>query len=144
MPADTYSSLTSNTVLSYKRTHKLGRFDPSAPFQLEAQAALTDREIADRNIAVGARCRMLTSDGTPEDERRGEVAFVGEVAELPGVGKWVGVRLDEPTGKNEGGVKGTVYFDAEGRNRGVFVRPERVEVGDFPIVDEFAEDMEEI
>jgi len=69
---------------------------------------------------------------------------VGLVEGLPGVGAWVGVRLDEPTGKNEGEVGGKRYFDAEGRNRGVFVRPERVEVGAFEVVDEFAEEMEEI
>lgn len=141
--------MTSNTVLSYKRANKIGRFDPNAPSQLEAQAAVMDREISERSIAVGARCRLVSADGQPEDDRRGEVAFVGEIEELPGVGKWVGVRLDEPTGKNDGSVKtkdGTErrLFDAGCRNRGVFVRPDRVEVGDFDVVDEFAEEMEEI
>jgi len=151
MPADVYSSLQSNTVLSYKRTHHLGRFDPSAPSTLAATAALYDREIEERNIRLGARCRLLPAHaqfggGSSEDgpDRRGEVAFVGLVEGLPGVGAWVGVRLDEPTGKNEGEVGGKRYFDAEGRNRGVFVRPERVEVGAFEVVDEFAEEMEEI
>jgi len=98
---------------------------------------------------VGARCRLLPAHGggSGDDsgsDRRGEVAFVGNVEGLPGVGPWVGVRLDEPTGKNEGEVGGKRYFEAEGRNRGVFVRPERVEVGQFEVVDEFAEEMEEI
>jgi len=147
MPTDTYESMTSNTVLAYKRAHKLGRFDPTAPSQLEAQAALIDREIDERDIVVGARCRLVKAEtGQPEEvERRGEVAYVGEVEELPGVGRWVGVRLDEPTGKNDGSVKGKKYFDAQGNNRGVIVRPERVEVGNFEVVDEFGdEDMEEI
>jgi len=146
MPSDTYESMTSNTVLAYKRAHKLGRFDPSAPTQLEAQAALINREIDERDIVLGARCRLVKAEtGQPEEvERRGEVAYVGEIEELPGIGRWVGVRLDEPTGKNDGSVKGRQYFDAQGNNKGVIVRPDRVEVGSFAVVDEFAEDMEEI
>lgn len=149
MPVSTYESMTSNTVLSYKRANKLGRFDPNAPSQLEAQAAAIDQEISERRIVMGARCRLVSADGQPEDDRRGEIAFVGEIEDLPGIGKWVGVRLDEPTGKNDGSVKtkdGSEkrMFDAGGRNRGVFVRPDRVEVGDYDVVDEFAEEMEEI
>ena len=84
------------------------------------------------------------TQGEDDEERRGEVAFVGDVVELPGVGKWVGVRLDEPTGKNDGSIKGRRLFDCGGVKRGVLVRPERVEVGDFAVVDAFAEEMEEI
>lgn len=94
-------------------------------------------------IAVGARCQLLPSS----DGRRGKVAFVGPVKEIPGVAgvPWVGVQLDEPTGKNDGSVEGTKYFDAGAKKRGVFVRAERIEVGHFPPlgIDE-GEDMEEI
>ena len=65
--------------------------------------------------------------------RRGEVAFVGEVEELPGKGPWVGVRLDEPIGKNDGSLNGKRYFDA-GPRRGAFVRPERVEIGEWGVL----------
>lgn len=115
-------------MLSYKRAHKLGRFDPSAPSVQSQQIEQSYREVSERHIAVGARCRLLPEDS---DGRRGEVAFVGDVEEIPGVGAWVGVRLDEPTGKNDGCVGGKKYFEASGAKRGVFVRAERVEVGDF-------------
>lgn len=140
MPTSTYESLTSNTVLAYKRTHHLGRFDPNAP-SIEAQkAAAYDVEIAERGIVVGKRCQLLPAE---TDARRGKVAFVGEVGEIPGVGKWVGVVLDEPTGKNDGSVGGKRYFEC-GAGCGVFVRPERVEIGEqFGVVDEFAEDSDE-
>ena len=39
--------------------------------------------------------------------------------------------LDEPTGKNDGSVNGTKYFSCAPKS-GVFLRAERVEIGDFP------------
>ena len=46
---------------------------------------------------------------------------------------WIGITLDEPVGKNDGSVAATgerLFFC--GKNRGVFVRAERVEVGEWP------------
>lgn len=93
-------------------------------------------------IAPGKRCQLLPAS---TDGRRGTVRFVGAIPSLPApLGPWVGIELDEPTGRNDGSVKdGTRYFECK-PNCGVFVRPERVEVGDFEVVDEFAEEMEEI
>ena len=92
-------------------------------------------------MVVDARCRVGGSD-----MRRGRVAFVGDVAEIPGVGPWIGVILDDPVGKNDGSVAGTRYFECS-QSCGVFVRAEKVEVGDFvPLkIDEGLDsDMEEI
>lgn len=88
-------------------------------------------------IHLNARCRLQPDT----DARRGTVAYIGDVPEIPGLGAWVGVTLDEPTGRNDGTVKGTRYFTCTS-NHGVFVRPERVEVGDFEPLDEFGEDEE--
>lgn len=70
---------------------------------------------------------------------------MGEVKEIPGsIGSWIGIELDEPVGKNDGSLGGTRYWgEPSGVKRGVFVRPERVEVGDYPPLDDL-EDMEEI
>ena len=40
-------------------------------------------------------------------------------------GKWIGVILDEPKGKNNGTVQGKTYFTCED-NHGIFVRQSQV------------------
>lgn len=54
---------------------------------------------------------------------RGTVAYIG--ATLFATGKWVGVILDEPKGKNDGTVQGKRYFTSE-ENHGIFVRQSQV------------------
>ncbi|KAK3315306.1 CAP Gly-rich domain-containing protein [Apodospora peruviana] len=139
MPEEEYEKK-SDSVLAWKKTQKLGRFDPNAPSHEQTRIMATAQEIESRGIAVGKRCRV-----GQDDTRRGEIKYVGPVKEIPGgIGDWVGVQLDEPVGKNDGSIAGTRYWGEESElKRGVFVRPERVEVGDFPVVDDL-EDMEEI
>lgn len=55
--------------------------------------------------------------------QRGTVAYVG--ATLFASGKWVGVILDEPKGKNDGTVQGKSYFTCK-ENHGIFVRQSQV------------------
>jgi tubulin-folding cofactor B len=157
MPSEEYEAR-KDSVLAWKKAQKLGRFDPNAPTIEQQKIQAIEREIEERGlsrshlraskpspnrvvkgIAVSLRARLL-----PEtDARRGTVAFVGPVPPIPGLGSWVGIALDEPTGKNDGSVAGHRYFQA-GNNHGVFVRPDRVEVGDFPALDDLGDDMEEI
>lgn len=108
-------------------------------------------------IATSRRAIILPS--YPPHLRRGTVQYIGPVPEIAfkplgnkqpdenytgPVPLWVGIQLDEPTGKNDGSVNGKRYFDCP-PNYGVFVKPERVEVGDFPPLDDLNdEDMEEI
>ena len=82
----------------------------------------------------------------PGSSRRGIIAYVGPIASLPGPqgSPWIGVTLDEPQGKNDGSVNDERYFQCP-PNRGVFVRPDRCEPGDWGVLmDEDDEDLEEI
>ncbi|KAK3397231.1 CAP Gly-rich domain-containing protein [Sordaria brevicollis] len=139
MPEEEYEKKT-DSVLAWKKAQKLGRFDPNAPSHEQAKIAAFAREVEERGIEVGKRCRV-----GQDDTRRGVIRYVGEVKEIPGsIGAWVGVHLDEPVGKNDGSIGGTRFWGEESQlKHGVFVRPDRVEVGDFPVVDDL-EDMEEI
>ncbi len=51
-----------------------------------------------------------------------------------GQGYFVGVKLDEPMGNSNGSVKGVKYFQVADKYA-IFVRPNALEVGDFPQLD---------
>ncbi|KAB8235503.1 putative dynactin [Aspergillus alliaceus] len=57
---------------------------------------------------------------TLTDGRQATVRFAG--ATHFAAGEWIGIELDEPTGKNDGAVQGERYFDCE-FGFGMFVRP---------------------
>lgn len=95
---------------------------------------VTDNEYMEEvasSIPVGARCCV------DPGERRGVVRFVGRVEGLA-AGYWVGVQYDEPLGKNDGRIQGRRYFECA-QNYGAFVRPDKVQVGDFPPVDDLSD-----
>ncbi|KAB8228705.1 hypothetical protein ETB97_010577 [Aspergillus alliaceus] len=143
LPTSTYESLP-NSVLAWKKHQKLGRFDPNAlgPDEMLRKQAKKDAEDVEiRGIAVSKRAIILPS--SPPHVRRGIVRFVGPVPSIPYPGVenqsanssvmpiWVGIELDEPTGKNDGSVGGKRYFTCPNK-AGIFVKPEKVEIGDFP------------
>ncbi|EPS45206.1 hypothetical protein H072_811 [Dactylellina haptotyla CBS 200.50] len=128
MPEEDYAKL-SDSVLAWKKRNQLGRFDPKKN-EANANKHLEDQsDVESRGITVGARCIVGDAGG----DRRGEIAYVGLVETIPQGGIWIGVRLDEPTGKNDGTMDGKRFFIA-GINQGIFVRPSRVMVGEYPPV----------
>ncbi|MCJ1367540.1 hypothetical protein MMC16_006674 [Acarospora aff. strigata] len=169
MPASEYATR-SDSVLAWKKANKLGRFDPHAADAEAVKKEAAEREIAERGIAPGKRCRLISSTTDTDSTRRGTILYIGPLpsishaqtfppsdtpktdnstptstqSQLP----WIGISLDEPLGRNDGTLNGTKYFDSKPKH-GIFVRPERVDVGDWPVLDEFADDgdggdMEEI
>jgi len=129
--------------------------DPSWSFQREVKAAqdrqkmkldpnfvpeppkapITDDEHqADlvQSMKIGDRCQVNPGG------KRGCVKFIGKIASIA-PGWWVGVQYDEPVGKNDGSVKGHCFFECP-PNYGGFLRPDKLEVGDFPEDDLFGSD----
>ena len=51
-----------------------------------------------------------------------------------GEGYFVGIQLDEPFGKNNGMFNGVQYFECLNKY-GIFLRPDEINVGDFPELD---------
>ena len=138
MPPEEYEAR-SDSVLAWKKSQKLGRFDPNAPSAEDQKIQTLQREVEERGIVIGKRCHLLPT----ADDRRGTISYIGNVSQIPGPGTWVGITLDEPVGKNDGTIGGQRYFECK-KNCGVFVRPDRIEIGDFPPLEDFGEEMEEI
>lgn len=80
-------------------------------------------------IDVGQRCEVELADGS---HHRGVVRYVGKRDGAKGY--WVGAELDEPFGKNNGTLSGKKYFECDD-NFGIFVKPVKVKVGDYPKID---------
>ncbi|MCJ1309043.1 hypothetical protein MMC25_002698 [Agyrium rufum] len=64
-----------------------------------------------------------------QDGRLATVRFIGNTEFA--AGKWIGIELDEATGKNDGAVQGIRYFDSK-PGYGMFIRPQVAEVIEQP------------
>ncbi|XP_032297595.1 tubulin-folding cofactor B [Coturnix japonica] len=121
-----------DSVRSFLRRRRWGRFDEDAERQRGAEAEQRRAEEAELAAAMtpGSRC-LVSVPGQPQ--HRGTIAYVGLTDFKPG--HWVGVRYDEPVGKHDGSVGGRRYFECP-HPYGAFVRPQRVTVGDYPEEDD--------
>ncbi|XP_061725881.1 dynactin subunit 1 [Cydia pomonella] len=72
-------------------------------------------------LTLGQRVKVVGKDV------KGSVAYVGHPTFA--TGKWIGVILDEPKGKNNGTVRGHAYFTCD-ENYGVFVRQTQIQLLD--------------
>ncbi|ORZ29518.1 CAP Gly-rich domain-containing protein, partial [Catenaria anguillulae PL171] len=136
MEDDKYDRL-QDSVRDFKRRNKLGRFD-DAKSSLSSDSSLPEplchRVNLNRNRKWVLRRRFLPSLFHSHLIKRGQVMYVGLTDFKQGV--WVGVEYDEPVGKHNGTVAGKTYFTARNKHA-AFVRPNRVQVGDFPELDLF-------
>lgn len=114
----------------FKQQHLQGFYKQKAEKALKVQKLSQE---AAKKIEVGMRCET----GTKRDPRRGVVKWKGRIGDSETI--YVGVQLDEPVGKNDGSAKGVRYFECPDKF-GLFVQAHKMEVGDFPEIDEFVSD----
>jgi len=86
-------------------------------------------------MKLGDRCEVTLGG------KRGLVTYVGKIPQIA-PGWWVGVQYDEPVGKNDGTVKGKRYFECPPKYGG-FLRPDKLQVGDYPELDDLFTDDED-
>eukprot|EP00746_Dinoflagellata_sp_MGD_P133515 gnl/MRDRNA2_/MRDRNA2_67220_c0_seq1.p1 gnl/MRDRNA2_/MRDRNA2_67220_c0~~gnl/MRDRNA2_/MRDRNA2_67220_c0_seq1.p1 ORF type:complete len:207 (+),score=39.91 gnl/MRDRNA2_/MRDRNA2_67220_c0_seq1:418-1038(+) len=140
MSDDDYAKRASTTALRQwmqaqkdRRNKEVSATEPVLVLEPEpANATAEELGAISQKFPIGGRCQV--SPGA----RRGEVAYVGEVKGLQGV--HIGVRLDEPMGNCDGSSSGKPYFKCE-PCFGCFAKAGNVEVGDFPVVDPFADEL---
>ncbi|EGR32395.1 tubulin folding cofactor b, putative [Ichthyophthirius multifiliis] len=73
------------------------------------------------------RCQIINT------KNRGTIQYIGKIPDL-GQGYYIGIQLDEPIGKNNGSYNGVKYFNCQNKY-GLFIRPDKIETGDFPELD---------
>ncbi|CAH8826432.1 unnamed protein product [Trichobilharzia szidati] len=119
------------SVLAWKRRNKIGQFREVDPEEakraeeLRQEAELKEKEKAE-SLPIGSRCEVRIPN---QITKRGVIEFVGLTKFKPGY--WVGIRYDEPLGRNDGSIEGVRYFQCPDKY-GAFVKPQYVEAGDFP------------
>ncbi|KAJ7718875.1 hypothetical protein DFH07DRAFT_1010063 [Mycena maculata] len=122
--SDTAYAERTDTVLAYKQQNKVGWFTPKDGTSSEPPVKV--------KISAGVRCEVESTE--PRLSKRRTVCFIGTTSFRTSEGVWVGIKYDEPMGKNDGSVKGPGegYFSCR-PNYGAFVRPEKVKVRGFPV-----------
>jgi len=113
------------------------RLDPNFVPEPAKEKITDDEHLADvaAGMKVGDRCEVTVGG------KRGAVQYVGKIPSIA-PGWWIGVLYDEPVGKNDGTVKGQRFFECPPKYGG-FLRPDKLQVGDYPEDDLFASDEEE-
>eukprot|EP00308_Calcidiscus_leptoporus_P001703 CAMPEP_0119365678 /NCGR_PEP_ID=MMETSP1334-20130426/12590_1 /TAXON_ID=127549 /ORGANISM="Calcidiscus leptoporus, Strain RCC1130" /LENGTH=296 /DNA_ID=CAMNT_0007381711 /DNA_START=94 /DNA_END=984 /DNA_ORIENTATION=- len=113
------------------------KHDPTYVPEAPKERITDDNYLAERaaEMSVGDRCEVTLGG------KRGSVQFVGKIPSIA-PGYWVGVQYDEPVGKNDGCVKGKRFFECPPKYGG-FLRPDKLQVGDYPELDDLFDEEEE-
>lgn len=118
----------SDTVKAFLEKNKLGKYNEE-DMKRRAEEKLREEEMERAGAEackVGDRCEVCVPN---QPKRRATIMYVGKTEFKEGW--WIGVKYDEPLGKNNGTVNGKKYFECLPKYGG-FVKPAHVKVGDFP------------
>ncbi|XP_076296586.1 tubulin-binding cofactor B [Lasioglossum baleicum] len=117
-----------DTVKAFLEKNKLGKYNKEkAEKKAEEKRQEEEAEEAQANSChVGERCEVSVPN---QPKRRATIMYVGKTEFKEGW--WIGVKYDEPRGKNDGTVNGTKYFECLPKYGG-FIKPMHIKVGDFP------------
>jgi len=137
IPDEEYDKRT-DSVRAFLQKNKLGQYKENTGEGTEGGENSLEEQYKHlaKQLNVGQRCRLIQDPSQNTVEKRGTIMFVGKTEFQKGY--WVGIKLDEPLGKNDGSVNGKSYFQTLPKY-GVFVRPNAAEVGDFPENNELEE-----
>ncbi|CCF58659.1 hypothetical protein KAFR_0F00620 [Kazachstania africana CBS 2517] len=113
-----------DSVLRWKKQQKLGRFNSEYKAKMDKDRRLQEQKL--NSLEINQRCSVKSAD---QPERRGWLRFIGKIATINEEQIWCGIEFDEPLGKNNGTVKGHVYFGPVKDKYGAFVKPSAVETG---------------
>jgi len=126
LPDEEYSKR-DDSVRAFLARNKLGKYsDDSAEMEKQKELQEKEEEELANKIPIDSRIEVRVPG---QLVRRGSVMFVGKVHFKPGW--WIGVKYDEPYGKNDGSVEGKRYFECIPKYGG-FVKPQHITVGEFP------------
>ncbi|XP_076644153.1 tubulin-binding cofactor B [Halictus rubicundus] len=117
-----------DTVKAFLEKNKLGKYNKEkAEKKAEEKKQEEEAEAAEANLChVGDRCEVFVPN---QPKRRATIMYVGKTEFKEGW--WIGVKYDEPLGKNDGTVNGKKYFECLPKYGG-FIKPTHIKVGDFP------------
>ncbi|KAF2901053.1 hypothetical protein ILUMI_05109 [Ignelater luminosus] len=114
----------SDTVRAFLIKNKMGQYNEEC-IQKKQKQEEEEQKLAETTV-IGSRCKVSVPNAPV---KLGTVLFAGTVEGLSG--HWIGVKYDEPLGKNDGSYKGKEYFKCP-PNYGAFVKPQSVLCGNFP------------